>query len=133
MQEMYGEDVITTADKIKRPDPKPIVKEIELVNEFNKRNPFGGGGFVFRGIRALYKGKKGLQEGAIRKKLVKEYKEKGASFDVFKVYDEAKVIANDRKLDIVEDAMTKVDIRRTECIQLMIQMLVLLLLVKHKQ
>ena len=27
----------------------------------------GGGGFVFKGIRALYKGKKGLQEGAIRK------------------------------------------------------------------
>ena len=119
MQEMYGEDVITTADKIKRPDPKPIVKEIELVNEFNKRNPFGGGGFVFRGIRALYKGKKGLQEGAIRKKLVKEYKEKGASFDVFKVYDEAKVIANDRKLDIVQDAMTKVDIRSDDYVKLM--------------
>ena len=27
----------------------------------------GGGGFAFKGIRALYKGKKGLQEGAIRK------------------------------------------------------------------
>ena len=100
MQEMYGEDVITT-------------------NEFTKRNLFGGGGFVFKGIRALYKGKKGLQEGAIRKKLVKEYKEKGASFDVFKVYDEAKVIVDDKKLDIVQDAMTKVDIRSDDYIKLM--------------
>ena len=79
----------------------------------------GGGGFAFKGIRALYKGKKGLQEGAIRKKLVKEYKEKGASFDVFKVYDEAKVIVDDKKLDIVQDAMTKVDIRSDDYIRLM--------------
>ena len=79
----------------------------------------GGGGFVFTTIRNLYKGKKGLQEGAIRKKLVKEYKEKGASFDVFKVYDEAKVIVDDKKLDIVQDAMTKVDIRSDDYIRLM--------------
>ena len=44
MQEMYGEDVITTADKIKRPEPKPIVKEIEAFNEFMKRNPKADGG-----------------------------------------------------------------------------------------
>jgi hypothetical protein len=46
MQEMYGEDVITTADKIKRPDPKPIVKEIEAFNEFNIRNPQADGGMI---------------------------------------------------------------------------------------
>ena len=46
MQEMYGEDVITTADKIKRPEPKPIVKEIELFNKFNKRNPQADGGRI---------------------------------------------------------------------------------------
>ena len=44
MQEMYGDDVITTADKINRPDPKPIVKEIEAINEFMKRNPKADGG-----------------------------------------------------------------------------------------
>jgi hypothetical protein len=44
MQEMYGEDVITTADKINRPDPKPIVQEIEAFNEFNIRNPKADGG-----------------------------------------------------------------------------------------
>ena len=44
MQEMYGEDVITTADKINRPEPKREVKEIELFNEFNTRNPQADGG-----------------------------------------------------------------------------------------
>jgi len=43
-QEMYGDDVITTADKINRPDPKPIVKEIEAINEFVRRNPKADGG-----------------------------------------------------------------------------------------
>ena len=46
MQEMYGEDVITTANKIKRPDPKPIVKEIEAINEFVRRNPRAEGGMI---------------------------------------------------------------------------------------
>ena len=46
MQEMYGDDVITTADKINRPDPKPIVKEIEIFNEFNRRNPKADGGQI---------------------------------------------------------------------------------------
>ena len=44
MQEMYGEDVITTADKINRPEPKREVQEIELFNEFNTRNPQADGG-----------------------------------------------------------------------------------------
>ena len=46
MQEMYGEDVITTANKINRPDPKPIVKEIEAFNEFVRRNPRAEGGMI---------------------------------------------------------------------------------------
>ena len=46
MQEMYGDDVITTADKINRPDPKPIVKDIEAINEFVKRNPRADGGRI---------------------------------------------------------------------------------------
>ena len=41
---MYGEDVITTADKINRPEPKREVQEIELFNEFNTRNPQADGG-----------------------------------------------------------------------------------------
>jgi len=43
---MYDEDVITTADKINRPEPKPIVKEIEAVNEFVRRNPRAQGGRI---------------------------------------------------------------------------------------
>ena len=46
MQEMYGEDAITTADKINRPEPKKEVKEIELFNEFNTRNPQADGGRI---------------------------------------------------------------------------------------
>ena len=62
MQEMYGEDVITTADKIKRPDPKPIVKEIEAINEFVRRNPKADGGQLVApsadGSRPGYNGKR---------------------------------------------------------------------------
>jgi hypothetical protein len=49
MQEMYGDDVITTADKIKRPEPKQEVKEIEAFNEFNRRNPRIG---FYKGMKA---------------------------------------------------------------------------------
>ena len=49
------------ASDLARPDPKPIVKEIELYNEFNKRNPrqdLAGGGMLvqpgFGGTRQGY-------------------------------------------------------------------------------
>ena len=121
VNDMYDEDVITTADKIKRPDPKPIVKEIEAINEFMKRNPFGGGGFVFKGIRALYKGKKGLQTGRIEKELMRKYRDEGMELidAVTTANREAYEIVDNRKLDIVQDAMTKVDIRSDDYIRLM--------------
>ena len=34
------------ASDLARPDPKPIVKEIELFNAFNRRNPKAGGGRI---------------------------------------------------------------------------------------
>ena len=37
---------IKFASDIARPDPKPVVKEIELFNEFNKRNPRADGGRI---------------------------------------------------------------------------------------
>ncbi len=43
MQEMYGDDIITTADKINRPEPKKEIQEIEAINEFNRRNPKADG------------------------------------------------------------------------------------------
>ena len=48
MQEMYGDDVITTADKINRPEPKKEVQEIEAINAFMKRNPKAGGGMLVK-------------------------------------------------------------------------------------
>ena len=62
MQEMYGDDVITTADKINRPEPKKEVKEIEAINAFMKRNPKAGGGMLVKpsadGSRPGYKNKR---------------------------------------------------------------------------
>jgi len=47
------------ASDLARPDPKPIVKEIELFNAFNRRNPKAGGGMLvqpgFGGTRQGYK------------------------------------------------------------------------------
>jgi hypothetical protein len=46
------------ASDLTRPDPKPIVKEIELFNAFNRRNPKAGGGMLvqpgFGGTRQGY-------------------------------------------------------------------------------
>ena len=42
----FGEGTATTADNINRPEPKQSVKEIELFNEFNIRNPKAGGGML---------------------------------------------------------------------------------------
>jgi hypothetical protein len=39
-------DKVKFASDIARPDPKPIVKEIELFNAFNRRNPMAGGGML---------------------------------------------------------------------------------------
>ena len=39
-------DKVKFASDIARPEPKPIVKEIELFNKFNKRNPQADGGRI---------------------------------------------------------------------------------------
>ena len=41
-----GEGTATTADNINRPEPKQSVKEIDLFNKFNIRNPLAGGGML---------------------------------------------------------------------------------------
>ena len=46
LQDLFDEDEVTTADKINRPEPKQSVKEIELFNEFNIRNPKAEGGRI---------------------------------------------------------------------------------------
>ena len=39
-------DQVKFASDLARPNPKPIVKEIELFNAFNRRNPRAGGGRI---------------------------------------------------------------------------------------
>jgi len=46
LMDLFDDDEVTTADKINRPEPKQSVKEIELFNEFNIRNPLAGGGML---------------------------------------------------------------------------------------
>ena len=55
LQELYDDpDIITTADRIKIPEPKQEVKNIELINDFMKRNPRADGGRIAakRGVMA---------------------------------------------------------------------------------
>jgi len=58
MQEMYGDDVITTADKLEKP-PKTVIREI--FEDFNARNPKADGGQLVApsvdGSRPGYQGK----------------------------------------------------------------------------
>jgi len=105
MQEMYGDDVITTADKINRPDPKPIVKEIEAINEFVRRNPRADGGIIGKpgGIvepGVMYYGKKIIAKTGAERAL-KWYHEKGK----FKKYFQPKTIIINKKP--VEVSVTK--------------------------
>ena len=74
---------VNFASDIARPDPKPEVKEIELFNQFNKRNPMAGGGMLvqpgFGGTRQGYAGDKSLKPG--QKKFTSIGKEPG----IFKI------------------------------------------------
>jgi len=83
MQEMYGEDVITTADKINRPEPKREVQEIELFNEFNRRNPKADGGQLVApsvdGSRPGYMGKSKSETKTYQKEYYEKNKKLTAS------------------------------------------------------
>ena len=76
-------DKVKFASDIARPDPKPIVKEIELFNAFNRRNPMAGGGMLVQpsadGSRPGYAGDKSLKPG--QKKFTSIGKEPG----IFKI------------------------------------------------
>jgi len=73
----FSEGTATTADNINRPEPKQSVKEIELFNEFNIRNPQADGGrigFDNGGVGAQYAGPRGRyrEKGTTVKNLFKE-------------------------------------------------------------
>jgi len=71
----FGEGTATTADNINRPEPKQSVKEIELFNEFNIRNPKAGGGRM--------EFKDGLSASQ-KKKIIEAFPETKFNFDEFK-------------------------------------------------
>ena len=59
IQELVDSGQLTTASNINRPEPTARVKEIDLFNEFNIRNPKAGGGMLvqpgFGGTRQGYR------------------------------------------------------------------------------
>ena len=78
------------------------------------------GEFVFTTIKDLYKGKKGLQAGRIEKDLMKKYKNEGMELGdaISKANREAYEIVDNRKLEIIEEAMKKVDTASDDYIKL---------------
>ena len=75
MQEMYGEDVITTADKLERP-PKAL--EQQMFQDFDIRNPKADGGQLVApsvdGSRPGYQGKNYIPGYNIKERIINEKK-----------------------------------------------------------
>ena len=96
-------------------DPRPMALG---PRNMEPRIGLAGGGFLWK---LLYKGKPGLQVGRIEKDLLKKYRAEGMELGsaIGKANDEAFRIVDDRKLKIVEDAMTKVDMGSDDYIRLM--------------
>jgi hypothetical protein len=93
--------------------------------QFDVDQPMASGGIArvgFAGglLARLYKGAKGLQHGAIERKLRKKYIETG--MDKFKAYDksmnEATNIVNQKKLKIVENKMNEVNVNSDDYVDL---------------
>jgi len=65
IQELVDSGQLTTASNINRPEPTARVKEIDLFNEFNIRNPKAGGGMLvqpgFDGTRQGYRSDKAIK------------------------------------------------------------------------
>ena len=85
LNEELGENTITTASNINRPEPKPQVKEIEMFNDFNTRNPLAGGGMLVQpsadGSRPGY--------GSDRKDVIEKAKKRAEAREKGLIYDTA--------------------------------------------
>ena len=105
--------------------------EISIKNEQSsfatpvKPEDFASGGIARVGFAGgllvnLYRGAKGLQHGAIERKLRKKYIETG--MDKFKAYDkamnDASDVVNQKKLEIVENKMNKVNVNSDDYVDL---------------
>ena len=75
-----------------------------------------GGGF----LKLLYKGKSGLQLGKVQKDLINKYRNEGMSFidAITKGNKEGFEIVNQKKLKIVKDKMSEVNIQSDEYVDL---------------
>ena len=115
MQEMYGDDFITTADKINRPDPKPIVQEIEAINEFVRRNPRADGGqLVAPSVDGLRPGYRGDIEKTKTLNLIKNKMEplnKGEKLKLYRSYDDL-FKQEYKRLVSLGDPFSKTDLNR---------------------
>ena len=111
---------IKFASDIARPDPKPIVKEIELFNAFNRRNPKVDGGRIgFKdGPRKIYKVARpitdidrkqnpNIPKDAEFKMQVPGGKFRGKSSSTEMIYDTSKSELNKRLKDIESDVYVK--------------------------
>ena len=101
LQDLFDEDEVTTADNINRPEPKQSVKEIELFNEFNTRNPKAGGGRInfengtkpekIKNPNPIEARKVNLAKGAEKRKFIKdELIKKIDSFEKTKLFPKEK-------------------------------------------
>jgi len=101
LQDLFDEDEVTTADKINRPEPKQSVKEIELFNEFNIRNPKAGGGMLVEpGLGDVRQGYKGITKYNLeqRKKAFQELFDKHGEDTVRKAFTDETGIKNLNKI-----------------------------------
>ena len=107
---------IKFASDIARPDPKPVVKEIETINEFVRRNPRADGGMLvqpgFGGTRQGYRSDKTQTAKEIESiKLKTEPLTAPEKKKLFKSYDDLFRQEYKRLLSI-GDPFSKIDLNR---------------------
>jgi len=123
---LYGKKPLTEAEikeRILRENKEAaerLRKKKEDPEDFFASGGIARVGFAGGLLARLYKGAKGLQHGAIERKLRKKYIETG--MDKFKAYDksmnEATNIVNQKKLKIVENKMNEVNVNSDDYVDL---------------
>ena len=112
MQEMYGEDVITTADKLERP-PKAL--EQQMFQDFDIRNPRADGGqLVAPSVDGLRPGYRGDIEKTKTLNLIKNKMEplnKGEKLKLYRSYDDL-FKQEYKRLVSLGDPFSKTDLNR---------------------
>ena len=84
LQDLYDDpDIVTTADKIDRPER---ALEKQVIDDFMKRNPMAGGGMLVQpsadGSRPGYARDKEIKKSLTAEKIVSDYKKTIAKFSM---------------------------------------------------